>query len=74
MTGSEFRRLRKLWGLRDKHLMRMFGMRSTGMLRHYERDGLSEVPVLFEIFVNYVDRYGLGKAVNDFSKRFKIGD
>jgi transcriptional regulator with XRE-family HTH domain len=74
MTGQEFRELRKLLGLRDKHLLRLFGMRSIGMLRHYERKGLKEVPVLFEIFVNYVNRYGFGQAMKEFGRRFKIED
>jgi len=72
MTGKEFKEMRILWGLSLSDMQKIFGIGGKTTYRHYEIRENKPVPLLFEIFFNYVNRYGLQKAKLEFLRRFKI--
>ena len=70
MTGNEFKEMRTLWGLRLDEIRGLLGYKTIGGYRYHE-DGNRELPIIFDIFFNYVNRYGLKEAKKEFKKRFK---
>ncbi len=70
MTGKEFKEFRILWKLSILEMQQLMGLNSRGAYRNYE-DRDKNVPLIFDIFFNYVNRHGLKKTKREFKRRFR---
>ena len=77
MTGKEFREMRMLWGIGLSEMQLLLGINSLGSYRNYEnrtdsKGRSKEIPLIMNIFFNYVNRYGLEKTKLEFYREFKV--
>lgn len=70
MLGTEFKKFRKLCRIKGKVFQKALGyLTYKGYMYHESKD--EKAPVIFTMFYNYINRYGLKKAIKDFTERFR---